>query len=90
MLIKILGSIDILMGLLLIFNSQLNPSKDILVICGIFLIAKSLLGFLRDFASWMDLISGATFFILIISSVPGVITLIGGILIIQKGIFSFF
>ena len=89
MLVKILGAMDVLIGLILIFNSQLNLPVNILIICGFILIAKSFLGMLKDFASWIDLISGAIFLILAIFSVPTIITLIMGVLILQKGIFSF-
>jgi len=89
MLIKVLGIIDIIAGLILIFEKNINPSIYVLMILGLILISKSFLGLPKDFASWIDLSSGLIFLLLIIISIPWIISLIFGLLILQKGIFSF-
>ena len=88
MLIKILGGIDLIAGAILIFGGA-NLPIQILAGFGIVLLAKSCLGFLKDFASWVDLSAGIIFLLSIIILIPGIISLIFGLLIIQKGIFSF-
>jgi len=47
------------------------------------------MGLLRDFASWIDLASGIILILSIFFHIPLVICIIAGILLIQKGIFSF-
>ncbi len=89
MLIKILGAIDFIGGLLLIFISGFILPSQILIFLGAVFLIKSLIGFLKDFASWIDLVSGGIFILLIFFQVPWFICLIPGILLIQKGIFSF-
>ncbi|MCL5018321.1 MAG: hypothetical protein M1416_00955 [Candidatus Pacearchaeota archaeon] len=89
MLVKILGAIDFIGGLLLLFISGFNLPFQIFVFLGMVFLIKSLLGFLKDFASWIDLISGAIFILLIFFAVPWFICLIFAILLVQKGIFSF-
>jgi len=90
MLLKVLGAVDILTGLILIifgFGSEIQ--KIILMICGIILLIKSLLGVLKDFASWIDFVGGLIFLFSIAVILPKIIFVIMGILIIQKGIMSF-
>jgi len=87
MLIKAFGIIDIIAGLILILNSAF-PEK-ILTVFGIILLVKSSLGFWKDFASWMDLLGGGVLILTTIITMPWIISLIFGILIIQKGIISF-
>ncbi len=89
MLIKILGVIDFIAGLLLIFGTNLKVPFPILIIFGIFLLVKAGIGLLKDFASWIDLIGGMVFILLIILPVYWIICLIAGILLIQKGIAGF-
>ncbi len=89
MLVKILGSMDIIIGIILIFEKNLNLSTKLLLIFGIILLLKCSLGLLKDFASWIDFLSGLVFILLIIISIPWFITFILGILLIQKGVFSF-
>jgi hypothetical protein len=88
MLVKALGAIDFISGLTLIFGINLLPHFA-LIIFSIILIAKSLMGLPRDFASWIDFTSGAVFLLFLLFAVPPVICVIVGILILQKGIFSF-
>ncbi|MCK9596982.1 hypothetical protein M0R19_07375 [Candidatus Pacearchaeota archaeon] len=89
MLIKIFGLTDFIAGLLLIFgaNNQL-PSWG-LYFFGIILVIKSGIGFWADFGSWIDLLSGAVFILSIFFNLPWIIGLILGLLLVQKGIFSF-
>ncbi|MFH1326795.1 MAG: hypothetical protein ABIH59_01575 [archaeon] len=89
MLIKILGGIDIALGLIHIFFNQLGVPNHILIILGLILIIKSSVGLLKDFASWIDLIGGILFLVLTIISIPQFIRIIIGVLIIQKGAASF-
>ena len=86
MLVKILGIIDLIAGAILIFGVGANLPIQILVGFGMILLTKSCLGFLKDFASWIDLSAGIIFLLSIIILIPGIISLILGLLIIQKGI----
>jgi len=88
MLVKIFGIIDILAGIVLFFNSSIG-FKTVFLVFGMILLSKSILGMLQDFASWIDLLSGIVFLLMIIFSVPVFIAVICGILLIQKGILSF-
>ena len=88
MLVKILGGIDFISGLILIIGAKFIPYQ-ILIFFGIILLIKALIGLLRDFASWIDFSAGVIFILLIFFPVHWIICLIVGILLIQKGIFSF-
>lgn len=87
MLVKILGIIDILAGAILIFGGEVP--QTMLLIFGIIVIAKSFLGLPKDFASWIDLSCGIMLILFIFFSLPIWLGLIFGLLIFQKGIFSF-
>ena len=89
MLVKALGVIDLIAGLILTFVTSINFPSHFLIVFGIILLVKSSLGFLKDFASWVDFLAGIIFLASIIISVPIVISLIFGLLLLQKGIFSF-
>ena len=89
MLIKILGGMDLVIGLILIFGAGITLPTQITVIIGMILLLKSCLGLLKDFGSWIDFSCGATFLFSILFSIPWIINLILGVLIIQKGIMSF-
>ena len=89
MLVKILGAIDVLAGVILIFNLTNHFSQQALLILGIIFLAKSCLGLLKDFASWIDFLTGIFFLLSIIITFPLAISIIIGILILQKGAFSF-
>jgi len=89
MLIKALGVIDFIGGIFLLFVSGTKFPYLILLVFGIILLIKSGIGLLRDFASWIDLIAGIVFILLIFFPVYWVFCLIAGILLIQKGIVSF-
>ncbi|HJX50225.1 MAG TPA: hypothetical protein VJ438_02060 [Candidatus Nanoarchaeia archaeon] len=88
MLVKILGAVDLIAGLVLIFGTRFVP-HSILIFFGIALLIKAGIGLLRDFASWIDLFAGIIFILSIFFQMPLLICLIPGILLIQKGIFSF-
>lgn len=88
MLIKILGGIDLLGGLILLFAGTINFNEFIFGICGAVFIIKSFLGRGKDFASWIDFFAGVLLIILIFSQIHWVISIVIGILLIQKGIFS--
>jgi hypothetical protein len=88
MLVKILGTVDFIIGVILMFGTRFLPHQ-ILIFCGITLLIKSGIGLLKNFASWIDLVAGIVFILSIFLQVPLAICLITGILLIQKGIFSF-
>jgi len=89
MLVKIFGGFDLIIGVILIFNlfEKINPK--IIAGIGLLLLIKSSLGILKDFASWIDLSAGGILIISIFLSIPEIISIILGILMVQKGIFSF-
>lgn len=89
MLVKILGLIDLVIGIIFVFGIIEYLPNSALAILGLILLAKSSLGMLKDFASWVDFIGGLVFFISIIISVHPIVSLIIGLCILQKGIFSF-
>lgn len=89
MLVKVLGGIDFISGLILIFGAGFSFPIPILTVFGVILLIKSGIGLLRDFASWIDLLAGIIFILLIFFPIHWIICLIAGILLIQKGIFSF-
>ncbi|MBU4070053.1 MAG: hypothetical protein KJ646_03650 [Nanoarchaeota archaeon] len=89
MLVKILGLFDLIAGLILLFGAGFSLPNQMMIFFGMILLAKSCLGLLKDFASWIDFLCGLFFLISIIIAIPQAIGLILGILIIQKSIFSF-
>ena len=90
MIVKILGGIDVIIGLILILlGAGMSISNGILIFCGVILIVKSLFGFFHDFASWVDLIGGIFLLISSVFHLPGLIAILIGIVIMQKGGFSF-
>ena len=89
MLIKIFGVLDIFIGAILIFGTGLDFPIKMLIFLAIVMIAKSSLGFWQDFGSWIDLVIGFVFLLMIAISIPRFIGIILGILIIQKGFVSF-
>ena len=86
---KILGVLDIIVGAILIFGTGLDLPLKFLIFLAIIMMAKSSLGFWQDFGSWVDLITGFIFLLMIVISIPKFIGIILGILMIQKGFFSF-
>jgi len=89
MLVRVLGTIDILAGAILIFGVWANLSKIVFLIFGVILFVKSFLGLPKDFASWIDLSCGVILLLSILISFPVWLVAIFGLLIFQKGIFSF-
>jgi len=90
MLLKILGSIDLISGLILILlgTGTVFP-KTVLIFFGMLLLLKSSFGLLKDFASWIDFIGGWVFLLSILINLPIIIIIIVGLFVAQKGIFSF-
>ncbi len=89
MLVKILGGIDVLSGLILILSVLTEMPSLILIIFGVALLAKSLMGFLKDFGSWIDFLTGVILILTAFVSIPLFLKIIFSMLIIQKGISSF-
>ena len=90
MLLKILGGIDLISGLILILlGTGIVFSKTILIFMGMLLLLKSSFGLLKDFASWIDFLCGAIFILSAFFDISIWISAIFGVLIFQKGLFSF-
>ncbi|MEK6898288.1 MAG: hypothetical protein AABX28_02940 [Nanoarchaeota archaeon] len=89
MLVQILGAIDIIAGLILMFGINKFMPVEILGIIGIVLFLKSSLNLLRDLGSWIDVFAGIIFLLSISIKTPFFISIIIGLLILQKGVFSF-
>ena len=90
MLVKILGTIDIISGLVLIpYGIGFEIQNPVLIFFSIILILKSMIGFLKDFASWVDFLAGIFIIITIFFPALIIIEILLGILVLQKGIFSF-
>ena len=89
-MLKILGGIDLIFGLILVLlGIGIVFPKAILIVGGIILLIKSSFGFLKDFASWIDLVGGVIFILLIFFGIPEIIVIIVGLFIVQKGVSSF-
>ncbi len=89
MLVKILGGLDILAAALLLLGMGVQPNTKILLFFGIIIMVKSGFGMLKDFASWIDFLSGAVILLMIFIHIPWIISIILAILLLQKGLFSF-
>jgi hypothetical protein len=89
MLVKILGAIDVLSGLILILTILTEIPISLLIFFGVALLIKSLIGMLKDFGSWIDFLTGIVLVLCIFVQIPVFIKIIFGILIVQKGIASF-
>jgi len=88
-LIKILGWIDIAGGIILITKLiSLLPNKALYFIGMLFLV-KASFGFFKNFASWIDGVTGLIFLLSILIAVPWWILLIVSIFLFQKGGASF-
>ena len=90
MIVKFFGGIDLIAGLLLIFWGSNNKLDiGIIIFLAIVLFLKSLIGFLENFGSWIDFLLSIFIFLSFILSLPEIIFILLGLLISQKGIFSF-
>jgi len=96
MLIKILGVIDILAGIIFwlsgffkLIKFNLIPSELIFVF-GILILAKGLIFiFGLSLTSFLDIISGAVLLLAIITEMPLIIISLVSLFLIQKGVLSF-
>ena len=70
----------------LIDNAAVVISALAVLISAFSLLTKSSLGFLKDFASWVDFLAGAVFLLSIIVSIPSFISIIFGLLLLQSSI----
>ncbi len=89
MLVKILGGIDLLAGLILALSALTEIPFYLLISLGVIVLIKSFLGFPKDFAGWIDFLAGITIILTAFISVPLFIKIVFAILIAQKGISSF-
>ena len=88
MLVKALGIIDVIAGLVLVFDLTKIMPEVIVAILGVALLAKSMLGMLQDVASWFDFFAGSILLMTTVIFVPWVVQAFVGILVLQKGVFS--
>jgi len=89
MLVKILGAIDLLAGSILALSILTEIPFYILIVSGIVILIKSLMGFPKDIGGWMDLLTGTILILTAFVVVPMFVKIIFAILIFQKGISSF-
>jgi hypothetical protein len=89
MLIKLLGLLDVVAALFLIFEGNIGLSYKVFVFLGMLLILKSSLGMLKDFASWIDFVGGVSLILSVLITVPYTLKIVIGLLLLQKGVFSF-
>jgi hypothetical protein len=89
MLVKLLGGIDVLSGLILILSLLTEMPFTIMIVFGIVLLGKSLMGFLKDFGSWIDLLTGIVLILCVFVQIPLFVKIVLGVLIVQKGVSSF-
>ena len=90
MLVKTLGAIDLIVGLIILFLTSLNLPNQMLLFFGVLIFTKSSIGMLRDFGSWIDFSAGIILGIAILVNIPLFLSLVVGFLVLQKGVFSFF
>jgi hypothetical protein len=88
MLVKILGLIDFLGALILVFNLSNSFPIPFILVLGVIFLGKVFLGKLEDFASWIDLIAGIILILSIFIQIP-FLGIIVGLLLFQKAVFSF-
>ena len=89
MILILLGLIDVFAAVLLglmFFHILFNALS---IALGIILLVKGLI-FIKSLASIIDLFAGIVLLLGIFFSIPPLLFWIAGILLIQKGIFSFF
>ena len=88
MLVKILGVLDIIAAVMLIFSQNRMIPTTFFVIFGIIMILKSVMGLFRNFGSWIDLIGGLSLILSVFFILPWVMLIICSVLVLQKGIAS--
>ena len=89
MLVKILGAIDVAAGSALALSILTEIPSQIFIILGLIVLIKSFLGFPKDFAGWIDFLTGIILILMAFVSIPLFVKVIFMVLIIQKGISSF-
>jgi hypothetical protein len=89
MLVKILGAIDIAAGAVLGLSILTKIPFYLLIVIGGIILIKSFMGFPKDFAGWIDFLTGAILILTAFVAIPPVIKIIFIVLIVQKGISSF-
>ena len=90
MLVKIMGIIDLIVGIIILFLINLNLPNQMLFFFGILIFTKASVGRLKELGSWIDFSAGFVLFLSMIITLPATISVILGVLVLQKGIFSFF
>lgn len=90
MLVKILGAIDVIGGILLFLIAlKIELPQFILILFAVLFGLKSLFIFSGDVASVFDLIACGMFIVSNFAFLPIMIPIISGVLVLQKGVFSF-
>jgi hypothetical protein len=90
MLVKLLGILDVLVGIILFLVFLSVRSDTILMFCAFYLLIK-FIGFSIEsvaFANFFDLFGAAVIFLSFGIKLPGFIFLIAAILMLQKGFVS--
>jgi len=89
MILLLLGLIDVFSAVLLGLMFFHIILKTLIIIFGIILLIKGLI-FMKSLASILDIFAGAMLIMGLFFSIPPILFWIAAILLIQKGIFSFF
>jgi hypothetical protein len=89
MLIKFFGIVDVIVGLILLFSFNISLPIQLMIVLGIVLIVKSFFGMPKDFGSWIDFSVGIVMIFSSITAGLWIVNIILGLLILQKGVFSF-
>lgn len=90
MLVKILGTIDMIAAVILFLLAVRIPfPAEIVLFIGIIVILKSFIGLFKELGGWIDLACGLFIILGLILPVPMLVLFAFAFLIFQKGIVSF-
>lgn len=89
MMLILLGLVDMFAAAILGLMVYGMVLKWIMIIFGIILLIKGII-FIKSPASIIDLSAGAVLILGVFFSIPSIVLWIAAILLVQKGIFSFF
>lgn len=90
MIVKILGILDILSGILFWLNGFFHLFPDtFMMLIALYLIIKGLIFVIsKDIASILDIISGLVIYFSLTYVIPGFVIIIVTFFLLQKGVFS--
>lgn len=91
MLVKILGGFDIAAAaVMMMLAGHVAVPLQIAYVLGILLVVKGIVFILSfNFGSIIDVVAGVLFLLMLIWTVPGLLLIIGGLALAQKGVISF-